>query len=205
MGGVLLVAERRDTESESVTTTAVPATETSVESAPSVTTTPGVTIGSVAPPISVTTDDTGEFEADVPDFTPIDPPRVPPTLTPVPPGAVANDRISDPLPDGLYLGFPESALDEDGKFISWHIGRTDGPTYPAFLDHVLFSSVVIDARSPDHSGYAVLGTSLLWQYIADGATTASVPESDDLVVVTGPYLLTVVDGAVVAIEGIRQP
>jgi len=204
VGGLLVVSERSDrapaaTVVPPLTPTDAPVTDTSDTAAPS------ATIGSVAPPITVSDEQIGDFadESQLPDFTPVAPPDVPSAYAPVPASAVSAGRIDGDLPDGFYLGFVEGAFDDDGEYIAWRIGSPDGPTYPAYVSIMIFTSVRVDARRTDHPGSASLQPERLWQLLADGGSAQAIPESDDVVILDGPYLLTVVEGSVIAAEGIR--
>ena len=206
VGGLLVASERRD-RSETDEGGSVPSVDipTSPPSG-SGTEAPTATLGSVAPPVSVADDLIGDLadEADLPEFTPVDPPTRPDQFSPVPTKALATGRIDGDLPDGSYIAYVAAALDDDGEYISWHVGSPAGPTYPSFVTDMIFASVVIDARSSDHPGSAVITPSTLWQFVADGAPTVPVPESDDVAVVSGAFILTAVGGSVVAAEGIRE-
>ena len=205
VGGLVAISARSDTAPDRTTnrTTEPPSTS----SAPAATDPPSVTIGSVAPPVTVASDVLGdvEFETVLDDFQPVEPPTPPAQYSVIPPGTASNDRVKSDLPDGYYLGYPDFALEEDSRFISWHIGSPDGPAYPAMLDSILFASLTVDARRPDHPGNAAVKPDTLWQLIAGGQDTQVVPDTDDVVIIRGPYLLTVVAGAVVGIEGIKLP
>ncbi|MBU3689532.1 MAG: hypothetical protein B7C54_06220 [Acidimicrobiales bacterium mtb01] len=204
VGGLLVVSERSDRTPAS---TAAPASEPVGATNPLTvdTAAPSVTIGSVAPPVTISDEQIGDLtdESELPDFTPVAPPEVPAALAPLPATAASTGRIDGDLPDGFYLGFVQGAFDDDGEYIAWRIGSTDGPTYPAFVSDMIFTSVRVDARGADHPGSASLQPPRLWQLLADGGATVAIPESDDLVILDGPYLLTVVSGSVIAAEEIR--
>jgi hypothetical protein len=204
VGGLLVMSERSDRDPTSTVAT-TPEPTAAPTANPTDTSAPAVTIGSVAPPVTVSDEQISDLtdESQLPDFTPVAPPEVPTALAPLPASAAASGRIDGDLPDGFYVGFVQGAFDDDGEYIAWRIETADGPTYPAFVSDMIFTSVRVDARSADHPGSASLQPERLWQLLADGASTVAVPESDDIVVLDGPYLLTVVDGSVIAAEGIR--
>lgn len=166
------------------------------------------TIGTVAPPVTVqvTTEDSNhDGGAVLEDYQPVDAPVQPSTFASIPPNSASNDRIKSDLPDGSYLGYPDIALQEDSRFISWRIGSQRGPAYPALIEYLVYASLAVDARRADHPGSVAVLPETLWQLIASGQDTQLVPDSDDVMIIQGPYILTVNDGRVVAAEGIRIP
>ena len=199
-----MVSERSDRASTSTDVTTLPSNNAPVTETTDATAT-AVSIGSVAPPITISDEQIGDFadESQLPDFTPVDPPDVPASFGPLPATAVSTGRIDGDLSDGYYVGFVQGAFDDDGEYIAWRIGSPDGPTYPAFVSTMIFASVRVDARRTDHPGSASLQPERFWQLLADGGSTQAIPESDDVVILDGPYLLTVVEGSVIAAEGIR--
>lgn len=199
-----MVSERSDRTPSTTVASTPPSTSSPVAGTTDVVTAP-VTIGSVAPPVTISDEQIGDLndESQLPDFTPVDPPDVPASFGPLPAAAASTGRIDGDLRDGFYLGFVQGAFDDDGEYIAWRIGSPDGPTYPAFVSTMIFTSVRVDARRADHPGSASLQPERFWQLLADGGSTQAVPESDDVVILDGPYLLTVVDGSVIAAEGIR--
>lgn len=204
VGGLLVVSERSDRAPATTVATTLPSAVTPAPGTTDAAAAP-VTIGSVAPPITISDEQIGDLtdESQLPDFTPVDPPAAPASFAPLPASAASTGRIDGDLPDGFYLGFVHGAFDDDGEYIAWRIGSPDGPTYPAYVSTMIFTSVRADARRADHPGSASLQPERFWQLLADGASTQAVPESDDVVILDGPYLLTVVDGSVIAAEGIR--
>ena len=199
-----MVSERSDRASTTSVVTTLPSSTAPAAGTTDTAAAP-VSIGSDAPPVTISDEQIGDFadESQLPDFTPVDPPDVPASFGPLPATAVSAGRIDGDLSDGFYVGFVQGAFDDDGEYIAWRIGSPDGPTYPAFVSTMIFTSVRVDARRTDHPGSASLQPERFWQLLADGGSTQAIPESDDVVILDGPYLLTVVEGSVIAAEGIR--
>jgi len=204
VGGLLVVSERSDRASTTSVVTTLPSSTAPATGTTDTAATP-VSIGSVAPPVTISDEQIGDFadESQLPDFTPVDPPEVPASFGSLPAAAASSGRIEGDLSDGYYLGFVQGAFDDDGDYIAWRIGSPDGPTYPAYVSTMIFTSVRVDARRTDHPGSASLQPERFWQLLADGGSAQAIPESDDVVILDGPYLLTVVEGSVIAAEGIR--
>lgn len=163
---------------------------------------PNVTIGSVAPPVSIDngSDDDGDEGLVLDDFTPADTPAAPTTADTVPAGSVTNGRIRGSLADGYYLGYLDGIGSETSIVV--RLDSPTGPEYDAPLDELLFVSLRVDARDPSHPGSAVVAARTLHQLLAQGEATYTIPDTDDLVIVEGTYLLTVSDGRLVGIEAL---
>lgn len=169
------------------------------------------------------------------DWTPVDPPQLPAITAEVPAGAVQNGRISGNLPDGFYWGVPINVFDEEERGISFDIrqaffgdacrqrfGSGDdlcnndyGVTpqsgqqlYPSFLSDLLFVSMaVLEGAGTENT--AVVPASF-WSLMNAGLpTTVAIPsDSNDqksALLVNSPFLLTIVDGAIIAAEGVWVP
>ena len=212
MGGVgaLLVVSAQNsisgdspsaTSPETSSSDSITSSDSSVVSADS--SIPTVTIGSVAPPVSINTDDEDDDHNDagfvLDDYTPTDTPEPPSSPRTVADGSVTDGRVSGTLPDGFYIGYL------DGVGSSSLLVRFDspsGPSYDAPLDDVLFVSLRVDARDPNHPGSAVVRADTLLRLVEQGRTAYSIPESDDFVIVEGRYLVTIADGQLIGIEGL---
>ena len=162
---------------------------------------PVITISSVAPPVSVNTDDdNGDEGLVLDDFTPTDTPQPPPSLRPLPNGSVDSGQVTGALPDGYDLGYLDGIATETSIVVRFD--ATNGPTADAPLDDLLFVSLRVDARDPAHPGSAVVSPRTVHQLLARGDATYTIPDSDDLVIIGGTYLLTVADGRLVGIEAV---
>jgi len=165
--------------------------------------------GTVAPPVTVHSDTLGDVEFDqvLDDWTAVDPPSVPERSAEVRAEWVANDRVQQNLPDGIYWGFLHSVIDEEERGVNFDVVQFDGELirssdgdqlYPAFLDDLLFASVSVGDDEPGEARNAYVSPSTLWN-IADGEAA---PEGIE---VRAWYLLTIIDGRVIAAEGARPP
>lgn len=162
---------------------------------------PVITISSVAPPVSVNTDDdNGDEGLVLDDFTPTDTPQPPTSIRTVPNGSVDSGQVTGALPDGYYLGYLDGIATETSIVVRFD--ATNGPTADAPLDDLLFVSLRVDARDPAHPGSAVVSPRTVHQLLARGDATYTIPDSDDLVIIGGTYLLTVADGRLVGIEAV---
>lgn len=186
-------------------------------------------------PVQIFSDTLGDLDIDqvIDDWTPVDPPQIPPITAEVKSSSVQNGRIVGNLPDGFYWGVPINTLDENERGISFDIrqafwgadscrqrfGTGDdvcnndyGITpqsgqqlYPSFLSDLLFVSMAI---TPQENTAVIPAT--FWN-LMNGGLPSSVPipnESGDQILaklVGSPFLLTIVDGAIIAAEGIWVP
>lgn len=162
---------------------------------------PVITISSVAPPVSVNTDDdNGDEGLVLDDFTPTDTPQPPTSRRTVPEGSVDDGQVTGDLPDGYYLGYLDGIGSETSIVVRFD--AANGPVADASLDDLLFVSLRVDARDPAHPGSAVVSPRTVHQLLARGDATYTIPDSDDLVILGGTYLLTVADGRLVGIEAV---
>ena len=141
------------------------------------------------------------------DWTPVDAPIVPERSAEVRAEWVTNSRIQRNLPDGTYWGFLHSVYDEEERGINFDVVQYDGEfirssdgdqLYPAFLEDLLYASVVTGDAEPGEARNAYLAPTTLWA-IANGESAPADIE------VRGWYLLTIVDGKVVGAEGVVTP
>ena len=164
---------------------------------------PVVTIGSIAPPVSVDAgDDNGDGDDGLvlDDFTPTETPQPPASPLTVPNTAITNGAVGRTLADGYYIGFLEGTESNDSIIVRFD--ATSGPVFEAPLDDLLFVSLRVDARDPSHPGSAVVSARTLHQLLAQGDPTYTIPDTDDLVLLGGTFLITVADGLVVGIEAL---
>ena len=213
MGGVgaLLVVSAQNSISGDSPAASAPATTSAgadlpADSAPIAddSSTPTITIGSVAPPVSINTDDDDDDHNDtgfvLDDYTPADTPEPPSSPRSVPDESVVDGRITGSLPDGFYLGFIDGVASSSSLLVRFD--STSGPIYTAPIDDLLFVSLRVDARDPNHPGSAVVGSDTLLRLVEQGRASYSIPESDDFVIVDGTYLVTIADGRLIGIEGL---
>lgn len=185
-------------------------------------------------PVKVFSDTLGDFTFDpiIEDWTPTDPPQVPTITAEVRPTWVVNGRIDVSLPDGFYWGVPVSVFDEEQRGINFDIRQAfigdacrqrfgddvdaclndigitpiDGPQlYPGFLEELLFVSMAI---TPDRSTAVVPAT--YWNLMNGGLPAlVDVPsdsgDQQQAFLVGSPFLVTIVDGVIIAVEGIWVP
>lgn len=201
--GVYYWYDRREPESESiglVTTTVAPNVAADSTDAPT------TGSGTVSPPVSIHDDTVGDdtFDRVLEDWTVVDPPSVPERSAEVRAEWVTNSRIQQNLPDGTYWGFLHSVIDEEERGLNFDVVQYDGTfirssdgdqLYPAFVEDLLYASVVTGDGEPGDGRNAYVSPSTLWS-VANGD---SAPAGID---VRGWYLLTIVDGKVVAAEGV---
>lgn len=169
----------------------------------------GSTNGTVAPPVAIDDDPFGDDKLDqvVDDWTAVEAPVVPERSAEVRAEWVANSRIQDNLPDGTYWGFLHSVIDEEERGINFDVVQYDGgfirssdgdQLYPAFVEDLLYASVITGDAEPGEVKNAYVSPTTLWS-VANGDPA---PEGIE---VRGWYLLTVIDGKVVAAEGVVTP
>ncbi|MDA0371185.1 MAG: hypothetical protein O3C62_00955 [Actinomycetota bacterium] len=165
---------------------------------------PAVTIGSVAPPVSIDTDDEDDDHNDtafvLDDYTPTETPEPPSSPRTISDGSIDDGRVTGTIPDGFYLGYIDGVASSTSLLIRFD--ASDGPTYATPIDDLLFVSLRVDARDPSHPGSAVVAADTLVRLVEQGRAAYSIPESDDFVVIEGSYLITVADGRLVGIEGL---
>ena len=169
----------------------------------------GSTNGTVAPPVAIDDNPFGDDKLDqvVDDWTAVDAPVVPERSAEVRAEWVTNSRIQDNLPDGTYWGFLHSVIDEEERGINFDVVQYDGgfirssdgdQLYPAFVEDLLYASVITGDAEPGEVKNAYVSPTTLWS-VANGDPA---PEGIE---VRGWYLLTVIDGKVVAAEGVVTP
>ncbi len=199
---VVLAQETPDESPTSPTVTIDPSAST-----PGDTASPGAglpsTIGSVAPPITVESADNdvdGDDGLILDDFTPTDTPQRPATPRTVPSEATSNGEVAGPLPDGDYIGYLEGVGDSASILVRFD--SASGPVFEAPTDDLLFVSLRVDARDPSHPGSAVVSARTLSQLLEQGDPTYNIPDTDDVLLIDGTFLITVVDGLVVGLEAL---
>ena len=196
--------------------------------------TPATDPSNLGKPVKIFSDTLGDLDIDqvIMDWTPIDPPQVPDITAEVASSVVENGRITGNLPDGFYWGMPVNIFDEEERGISFDIRQafigdacrqrfgtgvdaclndigvvpaTGQQLYPGFLEELLFVSMAI---TPDRSTAVVPAT--FWNLMNGGLPAfVDVPSEDGsnetAFLVGSPFLVTIVDGAIIAVEGIWVP
>jgi hypothetical protein len=146
--------------------------------------------GTVAPPVAVHNDTLGDIDGDTvyDDYTRVSPPPRGSTLS-VDPSQYAGEFIEGVLADGVYEAFAHGVFDEDVRGINFDIGEGDDEThlYPAFLDTLIFVSINEDADT---------------NLTVNPTTFFDLVRVADERVMAKPMVVTVIDGAIVAAEGI---
>lgn len=196
----------------SVPTTSPTNTEAPSESLPVTTATPATDPSNLGKPVTIHSDDLGDLEIDqvIDDWAQVDPPMVPETLAQVDPSLVEGDYISGDLPDGFYVGYFVSAIDENDQGFTFDIRNSlDDPIpvpdgrqfYPALIDSLLFVSLPIVESEKN----TAMSAAKFFELANAARVLVDIPKTDLIAQITDTYmLLTIVDGAVIAIEGIHS-
>ncbi len=160
-------------------------------------------------PVTVHSDTLGDLDVDqvIDDWTGVDPPQIPEEISTAGSAALEGDYIADDLADGIYIGFLLGALDENEEgFVfdihdSFEIVKPENEglhLYPAYLDSVLFVSL-----STSGEANSAISVSKYFELAKSNTSDLQIPNTDLLAIVKGtPMLLTIVGGAIIAIEGI---
>ena len=160
-------------------------------------------------PVTVHSDTLGDLDVDqvIDDWTGVEPPQIPADIAKVGSAAVEGDYIADDLTDGIYIGFLLGALDENEEgFVfdihdSFEIVKPENEglrLYPAYLDSVLFVSL-----STSGEANSAISVSKYFELAKSNTADLQIPNTDLLAIVKGtPMLLTIVGGAIIAIEGV---
>ena len=160
-------------------------------------------------PVTVHSDTLGDLDVDqvIDDWTGVEPPQIPAEISVVGSAAVEGDYIADDLTDGIYIGFLLGALDENEEgFVfdihdSFEIVKPENEglrLYPAYLDSVLFVSL-----STSGEANSAISVSKYFELAKSNTADLQIPNTDLLAIVKGtPMLLTIVGGAIIAIEGV---
>ena len=192
-------------ESDASTPTSAPISNSEVGESTS-TTVVGVD-GTFAPPVTVHSDTLGDLEFDsvIDDYTPTDPPDTGAVTSTVDPSLVDGERIDTNLPDGLYWARPSSTFDEDVRGINFDVLDSPGSTgtprlYPAFVNDILFVSLQWSDGPAGQNASVTSAT--FWTLVDSGVDTVNLADIGGTATVRGVYLITIVDGLVVAAEGV---
>jgi len=195
----------------SAPTTSPTNTEAPSQSVPVTTATPATDPSNLGKPVIIESD-LGDLEIDqlIDEWAQVDPPMVPENIAQVDPSLVEGDYITGDLPDGFYVGYFVSANDENDQGFTFDIRNSvDDPIpmpdsrqfYPALVDSLLFVSLPIVESEKNTAISAVK----FFELANSGRVLVDIPKTDLIAQITDTYmLLTIVDGAVLAIEGIHS-
>ena len=160
-------------------------------------------------PVIVHSDTLGDLDVDqvIDDWTGVEPPQIPAEISVVGSAALEGEYIADDLADGIYIGYLLGALDENEKgFVfdirdSFEIVKPENEglkLYAAFLDSVLFVSL-----STSGEANSAISVAKYFELAKSNTSELQIPNTDLSAIVTGsPVLLTIVGGAIIAIEGV---
>ena len=160
-------------------------------------------------PVIVHSDTLGDLDVDqvIDDWTGVEPPQVPEDIATVGSAALEGEYIADDLADGIYIGYLLGALDENEEgFVfdirdSFEVVKPENEglkLYPAYLDSVLFVSL-----STSGEANSAISVAKYFELAKSNTSELQIPNTDLSAIVTGsPVLLTIVGGAIIAIEGV---
>ena len=195
----------------SAPTTSPTNTEAPSQSVPVTTATPATDPSNLGKPVIIESD-LGDLEIDqlIDEWAQVDPPMVPENIAQVDPSLVEGDYITGDLPDGFYVGYFVSANDENDQGFTFDIRNSvDDPIpmpdsrqfYPALVDSLLFVSLPIVESEKN----TAISAAKFFELANSGRVLINIPKTDLIAQITDTYmLLTIVDGAVLAIEGIHS-
>ena len=160
-------------------------------------------------PVIVHSDTLGDLDVDqvIDDWTGVEPPQIPSEISVVGSAALEGEYIADDLADGIYIGYLLGALDENEEgFVfdirdSFEVVKPENEglkLYPAYLDSVLFVSL-----STSGEANSAISVAKYFELAKSNTSELQIPNTDLSAIVTGsPVLLTIVGGAIIAIEGV---
>ena len=214
--GLLLINQVNQSPSSNTTPIAIGDTTivsgVDVSSAPintDVTDPSGTDPSNLGNPVVVHSDTLGDLDVDqvIDDWTGVEPPQIPAEISVVGSAALEGEYIADDLADGIYIGYLLGALDENEKgFVfdirdSFEIVKPENEglkLYAAFLDSVLFVSL-----STSGEANSAISVAKYFELAKSNTSELQIPNTDLSAIVTGsPVLLTIVGGAIIAIEGV---
>jgi hypothetical protein len=160
-------------------------------------------------PVTVHSDTLGDLDVDqvIDDWTGVDPPSLPDEFSLVGSAPLEGEYLANDLSDGIYVGYLVTALDENEQGFAFDI--RDSPDeqlphneglrlYPAYLDSILFVSL-----STSGEANTAITVAKYFELALSNTSELQIPNTDLTAKVTQvPMLLTVVDGEIIAIEGI---
>ena len=216
--GVLLIAQMQKSPGSETTPIGIDTTTIAagvdVSSAPintdAIATVPsGTDPSNLGNPVIVHSDTLGDLDVDqvIDDWTGVEPPQLPAEISVVGSAALEGEYIADDLADGIYIGYLLGALDENEEgFVfdirdSFEVVKPENEglkLYPAYLDSVLFVSL-----STSGEANSAISVAKYFELAKSNTSELQIPNTDLSAIVTGsPVLLTIVGGAIIAIEGV---
>ena len=214
--GLLLINQVNQSPSSNTTPIAIGdttiASGVDVSSAPintDVTDPSGTDPSNLGNPVVVHSDTLGDLDVDqvIDDWTGVEPPQIPAEISVVGSAALEGEYIADDLADGIYIGYLLGALDENEEgFVfdirdSFEIVKPENEglkLYAAFLNSVLFVSL-----STSGEANTAISVAKYFELAKSNTSELQIPNTDLSAIVTGsPVLLTIVGGAIIAIEGV---
>jgi len=214
--GLLLINQVNQSPSSNTTPIAIGdttiASGVDVSSAPintDVTDPSGTDPSNLGNPVVVHSDTLGDLDVDqvIDDWTGVEPPQIPAEISVVGSAALEGEYIADDLADGIYIGYLLGALDENEEgFVfdirdSFEIVKPENEglkLYAAFLNSVLFVSL-----STSGEANTAISVAKYFELAKSNTSELQIPNTDLSAIVTGsPMLLTIVSGAIIAIEGV---
>jgi hypothetical protein len=160
-------------------------------------------------PVTVHSDTLGDLDVDqvIDDWTGVEPPQIPADIAKVGSATLEGEYIADDLADGIYIGYLLGALDENEEGFVFDIRDSFEPVrpeneglklYAAYLDSVLFVSL-----STSGEANSAISVAKYFELAKSNTSELQIPNTDLSAIVTGsPMLLTIVGGAIIAIEGV---
>ena len=214
--GLLLINQVNQSPSSNTTPIAIGdttiASGVDVSSAPintDVTDPSGTDPSNLGNPVVVHSDTLGDLDVDqvIDDWTGVEPPQIPAEISVVGSAALEGEYIADDLADGIYIGYLLGALDENEEgFVfdirdSFEIVKPENEglkLYAAFLNSVLIVSL-----STSGEANTAISVAKYFELAKSNTSELQIPNTDLSAIVTGsPMLLTIVSGAIIAIEGV---
>lgn len=167
------------------------------------------------------------------DFTMVDPPVVPPVSATLKTSWITKGVVTTELPDGYYWGYIDSSSDEPERTITFELRQVywgsdscraqfgddpdaclddygSDPSLSGLLEVPVADLIFVSLPTLGDPGTGAFTSRSLspanwWPLVNGGQTTVAIPDDDTEAIVITPYLLTVIEGKVVAAEGIRVP
>lgn len=192
-------------------TTSPTNTKAPSQSVPVTTATPATDPSNLGKPVIIESD-LGDLEIDqlIDEWAQVDAPMIPENIAQVDPSLVEGDYITGDLPDGFYVGYFVSAIDENDQGFTFDIRNSvDDPIpvpdgrqfYPALIDSLLFVSLPIVESEKN----TAMSAAKFFELANAARVLVDIPQTNLIAQITDTYmLLTIVDGAVIAIEGIHS-
>ena len=213
--GVLLIAQVNEGPSSNTTPIAIGnttivsgVTDSSAPINTDATGPSGTDPSNLGKPVIVHSDTLGDLDVDqvIDDWTGVDPPSLPDEFSLVGSAPLEGEYLAN-LVDGIYVGYLVTALDENEQGFVFDL--RDSPDeqiphneglrlYPAYLDSILFVSL-----STSGEANTAITVAKYFELALSNTSELQIPNTDLTAKVTQtPMLLTVVDGEIIAIEGI---